>query len=140
MSETREGGKEKAMTFEEWWDSPETDAEVREGFSRDDAIVLWNAARQGMIPAHKAVVIPEVWEWPEDATHVELVYINERRAGYDRYIQTIDMFPRPRPAAPEWKQLLKKHEWENGECVECGHSKQFGHSPDCRLAKLLEGV
>lgn len=42
--------------------------------------------------------------------------------------------------------MLKKHEWsDNGfddelDCKECGCSELIGHSPDCQLAELLEGV
>jgi len=42
------------------------------------------------------------------------------------------------------ESMLKKHEWASGdggcECPECGELKQYDHSPDCQLAKLLEGI
>jgi hypothetical protein len=46
------------------------------------------------------------------------------------------------------KEHIKKHEWQaryQGEqviayfCPECGHREKYGHTPDCRTAKLLEG-
>lgn len=43
--------------------------------------------------------------------------------------------------------MLKKHEWciegiyTDSVCPECGGGRRLnGHSPDCQLAKLLEGV
>ena len=48
--------------------------------------------------------------------------------------------------------MLKKHEWQvipehadnrhpySEECPECHQEKEAGHSRDCHLAKLLEGV
>lgn len=38
--------------------------------------------------------------------------------------------------------MLKKHEFtlEDFWCPECGGRDDFGHTPDCQLAKLLEGV
>ena len=40
-------------------------------------------------------------------------------------------------AAPEMEALLRKHEWVNMECPECGKRKAEGHDRACAVAKLL---
>lgn len=64
---------EGVMTFDEWMSrfrKPNVDL-----YTIGCLEEAWIAARQGMIPAANAVVIPDVKEWPEDAEYVELAYL-----------------------------------------------------------------
>jgi len=43
-------------------------------------------------------------------------------------------------AAPEMEALLRKHEWVNMQCPECGERKAEGHDRACPVAKLLTQI
>lgn len=43
--------------------------------------------------------------------------------------------------AGELAGLLREVEWSyyDGSCPSCHHSRKFGHEPDCRIRKALDG-
>lgn len=83
----------KPREFEEWKNIPCTVD------TRDEHMeILWNIAREGMIPADQAIKVPPVEEWPEWATEIKFSYMGSN--GLSRkFISTI---PRPVPAVPKW--------------------------------------
>lgn len=103
----------KILTFEEWYE--------KEGQAYVEEVVRkpWNAAREGMIPADNAVMIPSV-TWREDFAFlsVELVAKNN---NYERvYSGHIADIPRP---IPSWVPKV-------GEAV----FAVFGESTECRFS------
>jgi hypothetical protein len=86
------------MTFEEWslviMHDPDID------MFQSTALDLFNMARQGMIPEDEATRIPPVEEWPPEATHIELVYVDETRKEFGKqFIDSFAFIPRP---TPQW--------------------------------------
>lgn len=83
----------KSLTFEEW-DSLATNLATDDGPFWE---ALFNAARQGMIPADRAIEVPDVGEWPRHATAIRVTYdwdcVDEAIGA-----PVIAVIPRPVPA------------------------------------------
>lgn len=83
---------DKLMSYEEWLRSWDRGIFMREAMI-DGGIPkeLWYAARQGMIPADRAIEIPDVSEWPEWAEEVRVFFSNSKDgdAHYGTFIRTI---------------------------------------------------
>jgi hypothetical protein len=102
---------EKVLDFDEWFGKnknliPFGTIESMESFFK----TVWHSARQGMIPADRAVEVPEVSEWPDWAIGVRLVFEETgmwRDSGYPggqtvRQVQNT-WFPRP---TPQWSPKI----------------------------------
>jgi hypothetical protein len=106
MNETK-----KPLEFEEW------DAKKADHWNGDyakDRLELWEAARQGMIPADRAMEIPEVGEWPDEAKGISIRFCDFDEEYWNDLVaaQRILYIPRPTPA---WTP-------KSGEAVYAGSS------------------
>lgn len=91
---------DKALTFEEW--RKEYNTRYKGILNEDMALMVWDAARIGMIPADRAVEIPDVSEWPEWAKTVCLFY-SEYVDKYGGYIcRDGDIITRITIPVPAW--------------------------------------
>lgn len=67
---------DKCISFEEW--DNETFVRNIAKFDEAERRACFEAARRGMIPADRAVEIPDVSEWPEWATSVVTVWSRQK--------------------------------------------------------------
>lgn len=77
-------------TFEEWWERFPVDNRL--SGPKKDFESIFKSAREGMIPADRAIEVPDVGEWPEWADCVVLHY-----GGCNVQVSNIAVIPRPVP-------------------------------------------
>jgi len=119
--------KNKPMTFEEWYRStpismPPTLKET------------WNAARLNMIPADRAIEVPDVGEWPEDAEGLAVCFMFEHEWENQVDWSRIKYIPRP---VPTWVPDV-------GDAVFVNHPQKiridcYGVIPVCKVKEILNG-
>jgi hypothetical protein len=64
---------------------------------------IFNAARQGMIPADNTIAIPRVEDWPEWAKSAKFIYSEYPVGGFvKKELDVIYAIPRPTPPKPQW--------------------------------------
>lgn len=106
----------KALTFEEWYEK-EGQAYVEEVVRKS-----WNAAREGMIPADRAIEVPDVGEWPAGSKGISIRFADYDEEYFDDLVAgwNIKYIPRPVPA---WVPKV-------GDPV----FAVFGESTECRFS------
>jgi hypothetical protein len=89
---------EKMLSFEEWMDEFQC-----RGLTMQQIL---DKARQGLIPADRAIEVPPVEQWPSDAMSISIDFMDES----DNYIGSVcEDISRPRP---QWSPQI-------GEAVFC---------------------
>ena len=85
---------EKILSFEEWWGTKIPD---RQSTAYAYAESAWNAARQGLIPADRAIEVPPVEQWPKWAKRISVLFDGAEQPLADKLglAGIIAIFPRP---------------------------------------------
>jgi len=86
---------EKMLSFEEWEKYTNTTETSGSQYWKD----IFDKARQGVIPADRAIEVPPVSEWPEQAKGIVLSYTSGVEDDWSPSRLTVGYFSRP---TPQW--------------------------------------